>query len=145
MPLGDFPYIQLPKGLKLLNGKPYGHAQDFLFFPIDGKMERLDGHVWRAFIANDGSIGNGWSYDYFVKSVAAEISRPGGVKIYEGKVPKAELDRIEEEATYSGDEGAIDYWNEKVWVYVIHREDGHSVYCQFSGYSAGGQLEVLQQ
>jgi len=143
--LGDFPYIQLPRGLKLLNGEAYTHQEDFLFFPVDGKMQRLEGNVWRAFIANEGSVGNKWSYDYFEKKLAAEITRLGGVKIFEGKVSGAELDRIKEEATYFGDEGSIDYWNNKVLVYVIRRQDGHHIYCQFSGNSAGGQLQVLQQ
>jgi len=143
--LGDFPYIQLPKGLKLLNSEAYTHREDFLFFPINGTMQRLEGNVWRAFIAHEGSAGNGWSYDYFEKKIAGEITRLGGVKIFEGKVSKAELDRIKEDATYFGDEGSIDYWNNKVLVYVIRREDGHHIYCQFSGNSAGGQLQILQQ
>lgn len=143
--LGDFPYIQLPRGLKLLNSEAYTHQEDFLFFPIDGKMQRLEGNVWRAFIANEGSVGNQWSYDYFEKKLAAEITRLGGIKIFEGKVSGAELDRIKEEATYFGDEGSIDYWNNKVLVYAIRRQDGHHIYCQFSGNSAGGQLQVLQQ
>lgn len=143
--LGEFPYIQLPTGLKLLNSQAYTHQKDFLFFPVDGQMQRLEGNVWRAFITDDGSVGNGWSYDYFERKIIAAITQLGGVKIFEGKVRKAELDRIKEDATYFGDEGSIDYWNNKVLVYLIRRQDGHNVYCQFSGYSAGGQLQVLQQ
>lgn len=143
--LGDFPYVKLPKGLKLLNDKPFEHSQDFLFFPIDGKMKRIEGHVWRAFITYDGSMGNGWSYDYFVKSLTAEFKRLGGVKIYEGRIAKTELDRIKDEATYFGDEGSIDYWNEKVLTYVIRRSDGHHIYLQLSGNSAEGQLQLVQQ
>lgn len=143
--LGDFPYVKLPKGLKLLNDKPFEHAQDFLFFPIDGKMKRIEGRVWRAFITHDEGMGNGWSFDYFSKSLTAEIKRLGGVKIYEGRVAKTELDRIKDAATYFGDEGSIDYWNEKVSTYVIRRADGHHIYYQFSGNSAGGQLQLVQQ
>ncbi|MBZ4192644.1 hypothetical protein [Niabella beijingensis] len=143
--LGDFPYIQLPKGLKLLNSQAYTHQEDFLFFPINGKMQRLEGNVWRAFITNEGSVGSGWSYDYFEKKLTAQITELGGVKIFEGKVSRAELDRIKEDATYFGDEGSIDYWNNKVLVYVIRRQDGHHIYCQFSGNTAGGELQILQQ
>ncbi len=143
--LGEFPYIQLPKGLKLLNSQAYTHQMDFLFFPVNQQMQRLEGNVWRAFITDDGTIGNGWSYDYFERKMISEITQLGGVKIFEGKVPKAEQDRIKEEATYFGDEGSIDYWNNKVLVYIIRRQDGHNIYCQFSGYSAGGQVQILQQ
>ncbi|PSK91559.1 hypothetical protein [Taibaiella chishuiensis] len=143
--LGEFPYIQLPAGLKLLNSQAYTHQMDFLFFPVDGQMQRLEGKVWRAFITDDGSVGNGWSYDYFERKIIAAITQLGGVKLFAGKVRKAELDRIKEDATYFGDEGSIDYWNNKVLVYMIRRQDGHNIYCQFSGNSAGGQLQVLQQ
>lgn len=143
--LGDFPYIQLPAGLKLLNGKAYTHQEDFLFFPIDEKMQRLEGKVWRAFVTNEEGSGNGWSLDYFEKKLAAEIVKLGGVKIFSGKVTRAELDRIKEDASYFGDEGSIDYWNNKASVYVIRRQDGHNIYYQFSGNSASGQLQVLQQ
>lgn len=143
--LGDFPYIPLPRGLKLLNSEAYTHQEDFLFFPINGKMQRLEGNVWRAFIANEGSVGNGWSYDYFERKLTSEITQLGGVKIFEGKVARAELDRIKEDASYFGDEGSIDYWNNKVLVYAIRRQDGHHIYCQFSGNTAGGQLQILQQ
>lgn len=143
--LGSFPYVNLPKGLKLLNDKPFDHGQDFLFFPIDGKMKRIEGHVWRAFITYNSNINKGWSFDYFSKSLAAEIKRLGGVKIYEGRVAKTELDRIKEAATYFGDEGSIDYWNERVAVYAIRRSDGHHIYLQLSGNSAEGQLQLVQQ
>jgi hypothetical protein len=143
--LDSFPYIALPKGTKLLNDKPFEHQEDLLFFPIDGEMQKKEGRVWRAFITQDAASGNGWSNNYYTKSIAAAITKLGGVRVFQGKVTRAAVERIKEMATYFGDEGSIDYWNEPVSVYVIRRRDGHHVWIQFSGYSAGGQLQVLQQ
>lgn len=141
--IGDFPFFSLPQDMKEQN-KAINRKYDMLFFPIDGKMRRLEGKVWKSNIVSSKSYDD-WSLAFFQKSYDDAITAVGGVKIFEGKVSKEEIDRIEEEATYFGEEGSVDYWNEPVRVYVIRRENGDDVYIQLSGNTAGGELQILQK
>lgn len=143
--LGEFPFFSLPEGLALLNKKPIERKFDRIFFPIDGVMTPIEGRVWKADISTEGRKHGEWSLPYFEKSYTEAIVAVGGVKIFDGKVSKDEIDRIKDEATYFGEGGSIDYWNSPVKVYVIRRADGGDVYIQFSGNTAGGRLQILQQ
>lgn len=142
--LGVFPFFSLPEGLKPLN-KPIQRKYDRLFFPIDSIMTPLEGQVWKTFLTPKSDHYDDWSEPFFEKSYDEAIKAAGGVKIFDGKVSRKELDRIKDQATYFGEEGSIDYWNEPVRVYVIHRADGGDVYIQLSGNTAGGQIQILQK
>ena len=108
-------------------------------------MTPIEGRVWKASITPASRKYSDWSLPYFEKSYEEAITAAGGVKIFDAKVSQAELDRIKDEATYFGEDGSIDYWNNPVKVYVIRRADGGDIYIQFSGNSAGGKLQILQQ
>ncbi|WP_344981190.1 hypothetical protein [Compostibacter hankyongensis] len=116
-----------------------------LFFPIDSVMTPIEGKVWRTYVEAESGKYDDWSPVFFEKSYDEAIRTAGGVKIFEGKVSREELDRIKEKATYFGDEGSIDYWNDPVRVYVIHRADGGDIYIQLSGNTAGGSIQILQK
>lgn len=143
--IGDFPFFSLPKGLQLLNKRPIERKFDQLFFPIHGIMTPLQGRVWKAGITSEGRRSGDWSLIYFTKSYEEAILSAGGVKVFDDKVSREELDRIKDEATYFGESGSIDYWNSKVKVYLIRRADGANIYVQFAGNSASGAIQILQE
>lgn len=142
--IGTFPFFSLPEGLVSRN-KAIQRKYDRLFFPIDSVMTPLDGKVWKSDLTPKSGNIDDWSLPFFEKSYDEAIKSAGGVKIFDGKVSRQELDRIEDQATYFGEEGSIDYWNEPVRVYVIHRADGGDIYIQVSGNTVGGQLQILQE
>ena len=142
--LGEFPFFSLPNGVEEQN-KSIKRSFDMLFFPIEGVMTQMEGRVWKSNIvkARDGE--EDWSVAYFLKSYDDAITSVGGVKVFDGKVSREEIDRIKEQATYFGEEGSIDYWNEPVRTYVIRRAGGDDVYLQISGNSSSGALQILQK
>lgn len=142
--LGAFPFFSLPAGLKEQN-KAINRKYDMLFFPINGKMTKLEGKVWKSNIVTASDNYDDWSLPYFQKSYDEAIIAAGGVKIFDGKVANEEIDRIEEEARYFGEEGSIDYWNEPVRTYIIRRAAGDDVYIQVSGSTSGGTVQILQK
>jgi hypothetical protein len=105
-------------------------------------MIPVEGKVYKAFLT--GVTGKEWSLPYFKKSYKDLITAAGGVLLFQGKVPQNELDRIKDEATYFGEEGSIDCTNNIVKVYAIRRKEGDHVFVQFSGYNAGGAIQILQ-
>lgn len=142
--LGTFPFFSLPKGLVEQN-KPVQRKFDNLFFPINGVMQPIEGKVWKANLVTESGDSESWSLPYFEKSYDEAIKAVGGMKIYEGKVSREELDRIKDKATYFGEDGSLDYWNDPAKVYLIRRADGGEVYIQFSGNSAGAKIQILQK
>ncbi|OJV12694.1 MAG: hypothetical protein BGO21_02825 [Dyadobacter sp. 50-39] len=139
--LAAFPTFNPPTDIVPLN-KPLIRDFDRLFFPTKQGMIALEGKVYKAFVTS--VTGKEWSLPYFEKSYRDLITAAGGVLIYQGKVAPAELERIKDEATYFGEEGSIDYTNTVVKVYAIRRKEGDHVFVQFSGYSAGGSIQILQ-
>lgn len=142
--LGTFPFFSLPEGLKPLN-KPIQRKYDQLFFPLDSVMTPIEGKVWKTFVTPKSGNYDDWSLPFFERSYDEAITDAGGVKVFDGKVSQSELDRIKDQATYFGEEGSIDYWNEPVRVYVIHRADGGDVYIQLSGNTAGGEIQIYKK
>ncbi|MCE7043174.1 hypothetical protein [Dyadobacter sp. CY312] len=142
--LGEFPFFSLPKGVAEQN-KPVKRSFDMLFFPIDGVMTPIEGKVWKSNIVETKDSEENWSSAYFLKSYDDAITSVGGVKIFDGKVSREELDRIKDQATYFGEEGSIDYWNDPVRTYLIRRADGDDVYMQISSNNSSGELQILQK
>ncbi|MCF0055271.1 hypothetical protein [Dyadobacter sp. CY356] len=139
--LGAFPFISPPADIVPLN-KPLTRDFDRLFFPTKEGMIPLEGKVYKAFLTS--VTGKEWSLPYFEKSYKDLITAAGGVLVFQGKVPQKELNRIKDEVTYFGEEGSIDYTNNLVRVYAIRRKHGEHIFVQFSGYSAGGSIQILQ-
>ncbi|MCF0055226.1 hypothetical protein [Dyadobacter sp. CY356] len=139
--LAAFPFINPPADIVPLN-KPLTRDFDRLFFPTKQGMIPVEGKVYKAFLTS--VTGKEWSLPYFEKSYKDLITAAGGVLIFQGKVPQKELDRIKDETTYFGEEGSIDYTNNVVKVYAIRRKEGDHIFFQFSGYSAGGAIQLLQ-
>ncbi len=139
--LTAFPIFDPPTDIVPLN-KPLIRDFDRLFFPTKQGMIPLEGKVYKAFMTS--VTGKEWSLPFFEKSYRDLIIAAGGVLIYQGKVAATELERIKDEATYFGEEGSIDYSSTVVKVYAIRRKEGDHVFVQFSGYSAGGSIQILQ-
>nr|WP_315034111.1 OmpA family protein [uncultured Chryseobacterium sp.] len=142
--VGDFPFFNLPKGLAFQN-KPIQRSYDMLFVPLNGVMMPIEGKVWKTYLENDKNNKEEWSLTYFLKSYDDAITKLGGVKIFDAKVSQQELDRIKTQATYFGEEGSIDYWNEPVKAYVIRRPNGDDIYIQISGNTGVGQIQIVQK
>jgi outer membrane protein OmpA-like peptidoglycan-associated protein len=142
--LGEFPFFSLPEGVEEQN-KAIKRSFDMLFFPIDGVMTPIEGKVWKSNIVKVRKSEESWSLPYFLKSYDEIITSVGGVKIFDARVAKDELDRVKEKATYFGEEGSMDYWNDPVRVYLIRRANGDDIYIQISGNTSSGYLQILQK
>ncbi len=142
-PLDSFPYFKLPPGMKYQN-KPAQKKYDMIFFPIAGVMTPFYGSVFKTAVVGEKDE-NDWSQPLFQQYYADSIKAAGGVQVFSGKVSQQELDRIKEKATYFGEEGSLDYWNDPVEVYLIRRQTGGNIWIQFSSNTAQGDIQLLQQ
>lgn len=141
--LGEFPYFGLPDGAKYPN-RPLLRDYDEVFFPIDGKMQLLEGRVFKSYVHRDRDSGKEWSLPFFLKSYDDIITSVGGVKIFDDAISREERDRLQKEAAYLGEEGSIDY-SDKVRTYLIRRPDGDDIYIQLGGNTASGAIQILQK
>jgi hypothetical protein len=140
--LGAFPFFSFPKGIKPTN-KPQELEFDRIYFPLADVMTPLEGRTFKTYLSNENSTT--WSLAFVEKSYDEAITAVGGVKIFDGKVSKEELDRIKDQSHYLGGEGNMHYYNRPVKVYVIRRSKGDDVYVQFSGSNSGGAIRILQK
>lgn len=140
--IGDFPFINLPEGLKSMN-KPLERKFDVCFFPINGTMIPFEGKLYKI---NVTSVrGEEYSQRYFEKSMEDYLQSVGGVKVFDGEITKEEFDRYNKQDPYKGNDGDMGYWGENTKFYVIRTKDKGNIYIQFNSNNAGGKLNVLQE
>lgn len=144
--LGDFPFFSLPKNIEYLNN-PLQRDYDEIYFPLgkDGKLEKIGGKSFKAYLTKANHEGNNWSAPYVLKSYDDAIKSAGGVLVFDGKLTTEQLDFLKGNASYLGEEGSIDYWNEPVRTYIIRQPNGDDIYIQVYAYSSGGSIQVVQK
>lgn len=145
--LGDFPYIQLPRGYEA--DKRSVIAKDFARFPfwVDGEAVwvegRFEGNELRP---ADGKAMSGYEVQ---RNFEAIVKQMGGVKLSEGRIPREILESWGSEIT-QGFNGAIgDVWSEPVHTYVVRRDEGniwiHLVTNSAQGWYLIGQEQGFEQ
>lgn len=144
--VGDIPFFSLPENLMYQN-KPLQRDYDELFFPLteEGPLVKVEGKSFKSYITQAKNSSSDWSLPYFLKSYDDAIKSIGGVLVFDGKLTKEQLDYLKDNASYLGEEGAIDYWNEPVRVYVIRRAGGDDIYIQLYGNTASGAIQIVQK
>ncbi len=140
--IGDFPFFNLPEGLKSLN-KPLEKKFDVCFFPIKGVMTPFEGRLYKVYVTNEP--GEEYSSRYFEKSMDEYLLSVGAVKIFDGEITKEEYDRYSKQDPNKGNDGDIGYEGENIKFYVIRSKDKGNIYVQFSSDNASGKLNVLQE
>lgn len=140
--IGDFPFINLPEGLKSMN-KPLERKFDVCFFPINGTMTPFEGRLYKIYVTNEQ--GEEYSQRYFEKSMEDYLQSIGAVKVFDGEITKEEYNRYRKEDPNKGNDGDIGYWNENIKFYVIRSKDKGNIYIQYTSNNAGGKLNVLQE
>lgn len=142
VPLGVFPYLDLPPGTQTLNS-PLERETDDVYFPVGDSLHLISGKLYKTFIERTDN--SEWSMPLFLKSYDEAIRAKGGVLIFKGKLRPDQLDFIKEKAKYIGEEGSIDYWNEPVYSYIIRQPEGDDVYIQLYANNASGAIQIVQQ
>lgn len=140
--IGDFPFLNLPKGLEARKGALQKNF-DVCFFPIDGVMTPFEGKLYKAGIT--AIQGEEYSQRYFEKSMEDYLQSIGAVKVYDGEITKEEFERYNKQDPNKGASGDMGYWNERIQLYVIKPQDKGIVLIQFTSNNAGGTLNILQQ
>jgi OOP family OmpA-OmpF porin len=145
--LGAFPYLSLPTGV---TNQGYGKTDKaFARFPfqVDGKSHWVEGRFHgETFYAEEGAE---FSEFAFVKNFEGLIEQMGGRKVYEGKVPRDEIDAWGDEITQGFIDGLGDVYTDPVKTYVVRRNDGniwiHLVTDNMHGGYVIGQEQAFQQ
>lgn len=140
--IGDFPFINLPKGLQSMN-KPFERKFDVCFFPINGIMTPFEGRLYKIYVTNER--GEEYSQRYFVKSMEDYLLSVGAVKVFEGEITKEEYERYHKKDPNKGNDGDMGYWNQHIQFYIIRSKDKGNIYVQFTSNNASGKLNVLQE
>lgn len=144
--LSDIPFFSLPKSIQYQN-KPLQRDYDEIYFPLvkGEKLEKIGGKAFKSYLVKDENGSSDWSLPYLLKSYDDVIKSVGGTLVFDGKLTNEQLEYLKENATYLGEEGSIDYWNEPVKVYVIRRINRDNIYIQLYGNSASGAIQILQK
>src|SRR5690606_17436254 len=140
--MGDFPFINLPEGLKSMN-KPLERKFDVCFFPINGIMTPFEGRLYKINVTNER--GEEYSKRFFEKSIEDYLLSVGAVKVFDGEITKEEYERYHKQDPNKGDDGDIGYTRENIKVYVVRTKDIGYIYVQFSSNNASGKLNILQE
>lgn len=142
--MGAFPYFSAPEGTEYINGGGKQVTFDLNHIAIDGKLVPIEGPWFGAYV--QAKRGKEWSQRFIDKSYEEFIVGLGGVKIFHGNVPRAEIDRVDALKQLTKTEGSLDYWNDDpISTYVIHRANGAAIYIQVQTNSAGGKIQVAQK
>ncbi|WP_149524424.1 OmpA family protein [Sphingobacterium hotanense] len=140
--IGDFPFINLPKGLEARKGAIQKNF-DVCFFPINGVMTPFEGKLYKANVT--AVRGEEYSQRYFEKSMEDYLLAVGAVKVFDGEITKEEYERYNKQDPNKGGSGDMGYWNQNMKFYVIRSEEKGNIYIQFTSNNAGGTLNVLQE
>lgn len=140
--IGDFPFINLPEGLRSMN-KPLERKFDVCFFPINGVMTPFEGRLYKIYVTNER--GEEYSQRYFEKSMEDYLLSVGAVKVFDGEITREEYDRYHKQDPNKGNDGDIGYGGEEIKFYVIRSKDKGNIYVQFNSNNAGGKLNILQE
>lgn len=140
--IGDFPFINLPKGLKEMS-KPLLSKFDVCFFPINGVMTAFEGKLYKSNI--NAERGEVFSQHYFEKSMADYLQSVGAVKIFDGEITREEYDRYNKKDPHKGDEGDMGYWDKNIKFWIIRSAEKGNIYIQYSSDNASASLNILQE
>ncbi|WP_322970687.1 OmpA family protein [Faecalibacter sp. LW9] len=140
--IGDFPFINLPKGLEARKGAIQKNF-DVCFFPINGVMTPFEGKLYKANVT--AVQGEEYSQRYFEKSMEDYLLSVGAVKVFDGEITKEEYERYNKQDPNKGASGDMGYWDQNMKFYVIRTKEKGNVYIQFTSNNAGGTLNVLQE
>lgn len=146
-PLGDFPYIGLPRGYSAAGRSSFD--KDFARFPFWVKGEP----VWvegRFYGADFSPMGDKSMSEYEVKkNFDGLVAQLGGIKVSEEKIPSAVVDGWGQEITQGFNGGLGDVWSSPTTTYLIRRADGnvwvHLVTNTAQGWYIVGREEGFEQ
>lgn len=140
--IGDFPFINLPKGLEETN-KPLVRPFDICFFPIDGIMTAFEGKLYKTFISP--VRGEDFSQHFFEKSMTEYLQSIGAVKVFDGEITREEYDRYHKQDPHKGAEGDMGYAGRNMKFWALRNKDKGNIYIQYESNNAGATLNVLQE
>lgn len=138
--LGDFPFIQLPKGYHFAHQSTENFAQ--MEFWVGDRLEKVEGQLFNGRI--DAEENNkAASFLELQRNLDAVISSLGGKKITDSKIPTALASQLSEKYGVAYVDGLGDIYNNPTQSYVIH-QNHRNIWFQItqSGLSAG--LLVLE-
>ncbi|WP_038342969.1 OmpA family protein [Acinetobacter sp. A47] len=138
--LGDFPFIQLPKGYHFAHQSTEKFAQ--MAFWTGDKLEKVEGKLFNGRIDAEENNKQA-SFLELQRNLESVISNLGGKKITDSKIPTDLTTQLSEKYGVSYVEGLGDIYNHPTQTYVIHQHH-RDIWFQItqSGPSAG--LLVLE-
>lgn len=140
--IGDFPFINLPKGLEASKGAIQKNF-DVCFFPVNGVMTPFEGKLYKANVS--AVRGEEYSQRYFEKSMEDYFQSIGAVKVFDGEITKEEYDRYNKQDPNKGGSGDMGYWDQNIKFWVVKTKNKGNIYIQFTSNNAGGKLNILQE
>lgn len=140
--IGDFPFINLPKGLEDNKGAIKSKF-DVCFFPIKGVMTPFEGKLYKTNVS--AVRGEEYSQRYFEKSMEDYLLSVGAVKIFDGEITREEYDNYNKQDPNKGDAGDMGYWDQNIKFFVIRSKEKGNIYIQFTSDNAGGIVNIVQE
>ncbi|MDO3665056.1 OmpA family protein [Acinetobacter higginsii] len=138
--LGDFPFIQLPKGYHFAHQSTENFAQ--MEFWVGDKLEKVEGQLFNGRIDAEENNKQA-SFLELQRNLDAVIGSLGGKKITDSKIPTELSTQLSEKYGVAYVDGLGDIYNNPTQSYVIH-QNHRDIWFQItqSGLSAG--LLVLE-
>ena len=142
-PLGDFPYIALPKGY-ITGSTPDLVDFDEVPFWTGDRLQPVEGKVWSAHVTN--AQDKTFSALELQRNLEAVVATMGGKKIFDGKLPQQATQKVSEwphDLASKYNSGLGDIWNNAVQVFVVHRAD-RDIWIHFCAYEFGAGLLIAE-
>jgi outer membrane protein OmpA-like peptidoglycan-associated protein len=139
--LGDFPYFGLPAGYEFRT-RPVSRDQDRFPFWVGDRVEWVEGRLWVNAIRTEK--GKQFSPFELEKNIDAVITTAGGVKVFEGKLPREMRTSLQAESFREPMSNIFhDAYSRPTRTYLLRRND-KNIWVYLNAASAMSHLVVVE-
>lgn len=125
MDLGTFPFLKAPEKSQYINNIKVINFDANVVITESGIYE-VEGKVFRAWVHKSRDVAEDISNRYLIKGFEEQITRLGGVKIFEGSLSGEKLKQYNNMVSYGGDDGSfIPTGDSKAVTYIIRHDSGN--------------------
>jgi len=139
---GAFPFLTAPTNTEYRNGGGETKEFDETYVPLNGTLVAIEGASFKADISKlSGSV---WSKPFVDKSYESYLISIGAKKVYDGIVPRAELNKFISKIKYT--QGAMSFQSDDpVQLFFFKPEKTVEIYVMLQTSSAGGKIQIVQK
>ncbi|WP_306369009.1 hypothetical protein [Nocardiopsis sp. CC223A] len=141
VPLGEFPYLEIPEGFENTNTEIPISVSDSVPFWTGDDLEWVEGKVYQSPIFGEGS--GEFSRPNLLVAVESAVDELGGVLVADSPIPGTLVETIPDDLRVDYVDGFGDIYNDPVQTYVIRRADS-MIWIHLCSNSAGAGWMIAE-